>query len=92
MSDQVLLLPFFIEIPVINANSVDPDQTPHSTLFVSVQRRRLKLARFYHTLSYIIVKHKFTKIETWVYPEGPATCTCVLFFLVVICVHGPSLR
>ena len=26
----VLLLPCFIEIPVLNANRVDPDQTPHS--------------------------------------------------------------
>ena len=26
----VLLLLCFIEIPVFNANSVDPDQTPHS--------------------------------------------------------------
>ena len=26
----VLLLPCFIETPVLNANNVDPDQTPHS--------------------------------------------------------------
>ena len=26
----VLVLPYFIEIPVINANCVDPDQTLHS--------------------------------------------------------------
>ena len=25
-----LLLPYYIEIPVFNANSVDPDQTPRS--------------------------------------------------------------
>ena len=25
-----LLLPCFIEMPIFNANSVDPDQTPHS--------------------------------------------------------------
>ena len=30
MSDQFLLFLCFIEIPVINANSVDPDQMPHS--------------------------------------------------------------
>ena len=27
---SVLLLPWFTEIPVLNANSVDPDQTPRS--------------------------------------------------------------
>ena len=27
---SILLLPCFTEMPVINANSVDPDQTPHS--------------------------------------------------------------
>ena len=27
MSDLFLLLPCFIEIPVLNANSVDPDRT-----------------------------------------------------------------
>ena len=27
---SVLLLPSFSEMPVINANSVDPDQMPHS--------------------------------------------------------------
>ena len=30
MSGQLLLLSCFVEIPVINANSVDPDQSPHS--------------------------------------------------------------
>ena len=30
MSGYVLLLPCFIETLVFNANSVDPDQTPHS--------------------------------------------------------------
>ena len=30
MSGQCLLLLCFIEIPVLNANSVDPDQTAHS--------------------------------------------------------------
>ena len=30
MSDQFLLLPGFIEMPVINANGVDPDQTSRS--------------------------------------------------------------
>ena len=30
MSGQFPLLPRFIEMPVINANSVDPDQTPRS--------------------------------------------------------------
>ena len=37
MSDLVLSLPSFIEIPVINANSVDHDMTPLSlaTLFTS---------------------------------------------------------
>ena len=29
---QFSLLPYFIEIHVSNANSVDPDQTPHSVL------------------------------------------------------------
>ena len=28
MSGQFLLLPCFIKMPVLNANSVDPDQTP----------------------------------------------------------------
>ena len=31
VSGQLLLLPCFIEITVLNANSVDPDQTPRST-------------------------------------------------------------
>ena len=30
VSGKLLLLPWFTEIPVINANGVDPDQTPHS--------------------------------------------------------------
>ena len=30
MPSQFLLLPSFIEIPVFNANRVDPDQMPHS--------------------------------------------------------------
>ena len=30
VSDQFLLLPSFIEIPVLNVNSEDPDQTPRS--------------------------------------------------------------
>ena len=30
VSSQFSLLPCFIEMPVINANSVDLDQTPHS--------------------------------------------------------------
>ena len=30
MSGQFLLLPYFIEIPVFDANSLDPDQTAHS--------------------------------------------------------------
>ena len=30
VSGEFLLLPCFIEITVINANSVDPDQTPRS--------------------------------------------------------------
>ena len=30
MSDKFLLLPCFIEIPVFNAQSVDPDLMPHS--------------------------------------------------------------
>ena len=30
MSGQFLLLPSFREIPVLNENSVDPDQMPHS--------------------------------------------------------------
>ena len=29
MSGQFLILPCFIEIPVFNANSADPDQTLH---------------------------------------------------------------
>ena len=32
VSDQILSLPCFIEIPVFIANSVDPDQTPRSDL------------------------------------------------------------
>ena len=31
--DQFCLLPCFIEMPVVNANSVDLDQTPHSVAF-----------------------------------------------------------
>ena len=30
VSDKFLLLPCFIEMSVLNANSVDPDQTPRS--------------------------------------------------------------
>ena len=30
VSGYFLLLQYYIEIPVLNANSVDPDQTPHS--------------------------------------------------------------
>ena len=30
MSGYFLFLPYFIEIPAVNANSVDPDQTPRS--------------------------------------------------------------
>ena len=30
VSGKFLLLPWFTEIPVLNANSVDPDQTPRS--------------------------------------------------------------
>ena len=30
VSGWFLLLPYFIEIPVLNANSVDPDQMPRS--------------------------------------------------------------
>ena len=30
VSGQFLLLPYFIEIPVFDVNSLDPDQTPHS--------------------------------------------------------------
>ena len=30
VSGKCLLLPWFTEIPVLNANSVDPDQTPGS--------------------------------------------------------------
>ena len=30
VSGQILLLPYFIEIPVFNANGVYPDQTPRS--------------------------------------------------------------
>ena len=30
MSGLFLVLPFIIEIPVFNANTVDPDQMPHS--------------------------------------------------------------
>ena len=30
VSDWFLLLPCFTEIPILNANSVDPDQMPHS--------------------------------------------------------------
>ena len=30
VSDNLLLFLYFIEIPVINVNSVDPDQVPHS--------------------------------------------------------------
>ena len=36
VSGSFLLLPCFIEIPVFNANSVDPDQTPHAALFANV--------------------------------------------------------
>ena len=32
MSDQFQLLPCFIEMSVVNANSVDPDQMPHSAV------------------------------------------------------------
>ena len=30
VSGKALLLPYFIQIPVLNANSIDPDQTPRS--------------------------------------------------------------
>ena len=30
MSGKILLLPYYIEIPVFNANGEDPDQMPHS--------------------------------------------------------------
>ena len=30
LTGKFLLLPWFTEIPVLNANSVDPDQTPRS--------------------------------------------------------------
>ena len=30
VSGQFLLLPYSIEMPVINANSIDPDQTPRT--------------------------------------------------------------
>ena len=30
VSGQFVLLPCFTEMPVVNANSVDPDQPPHS--------------------------------------------------------------
>ena len=33
LSDYFLLVPSFIEIPFLKANSVDPDQTLHSVVF-----------------------------------------------------------
>ena len=36
VSSQFVLLQCFIDIPELNANSVDPDQTPRSTLLANV--------------------------------------------------------
>ena len=36
VSSKFLLLSCFVEVSEFNANSVDPDQTPRSALFVNV--------------------------------------------------------
>ena len=67
LADKFLLLLCFIEIPFLNANSVDPDQTPRSVvkkyyIRISVsyrtKRRRLVPAGLAQTL---ILFHSFAR-------------------------------